>query len=54
MSEETKQALSGTQKFGIALGSGVVAGFAAAILSHVGLSFFPLDLYLIILTMAFL
>jgi len=34
MSEETKRNLSGTQKFGIAMGSGVTAGFAAAILSH--------------------
>ena len=35
MSEETKRSLSSTSKFGIALGSGVIAGFAAAILSHV-------------------
>jgi len=34
MSEKTKRNLSGSQKFGIALGSGVIAGFAAAILSH--------------------
>ncbi|KAJ7505224.1 mitochondrial carrier domain-containing protein [Mycena galericulata] len=34
MSEETKQNLSATSKFGISLGSGVTAGFAAAILSH--------------------
>jgi len=34
MSEETKRNLSGTSKFAIALGSGVTAGFAAAILSH--------------------
>jgi len=34
MSEETKRSLSSTSKFGIALGSGVIAGFAAAILSH--------------------
>jgi solute carrier family 25 (mitochondrial phosphate transporter), member 3 len=37
MSEETKRNLSKTQKYGIALGSGVTAGFAAAILSHVNL-----------------
>ncbi|KAJ8520716.1 hypothetical protein ONZ45_g2503 [Pleurotus djamor] len=34
MSEETKRSLTGTSKFTIALGSGVVAGFAAAILSQ--------------------
>ncbi|KAF7298997.1 Mitochondrial carrier [Mycena indigotica] len=34
MSEDTKRNLSGTSKFGIALGSGIVAGFAAAVLSH--------------------
>jgi solute carrier family 25 phosphate transporter 3 len=34
MSEETKRKLSRTQKFSIALGSGIIAGFAAAILSH--------------------
>jgi len=34
MSEETKRNLSGTSKFGIQLGSGIIAGFAAAILSH--------------------
>jgi len=34
MSEETRRNLSGTAKFGISLGSGVIAGFAAAILSH--------------------
>ncbi|KAJ7069761.1 mitochondrial carrier domain-containing protein [Mycena amicta] len=34
MSEDTKRDLSGTSKFGISLGSGIVAGFAAAILSH--------------------
>jgi len=34
MSEETKANLSGGSKFSIALGSGVIAGFAAAILSH--------------------
>jgi hypothetical protein len=39
MSEETKRNLSGTQKFSIALGSGIVAGFAAAVLSHVSLYF---------------
>lgn len=35
MSEETKRSLTGTSKFGIALGSGIIAGFAAAILSQV-------------------
>ncbi|KAI0643148.1 mitochondrial carrier [Trametes meyenii] len=34
MSEETKRSLSGPAKFGISLGSGIVAGFAAAILSQ--------------------
>ncbi|KAK0487374.1 mitochondrial carrier [Armillaria novae-zelandiae] len=34
MSEETKRSLSDTYKFGISLGSGITAGFAAAILSH--------------------
>jgi solute carrier family 25 phosphate transporter 3 len=34
MSEQTKRNLSGSQRFSIALGSGVIAGFAAAILSH--------------------
>ena len=35
MSEETKRSLSGTANFGISLGSGIIAGFAAAILSQV-------------------
>ncbi|KAK7048434.1 phosphate transport protein mir1 [Favolaschia claudopus] len=34
MSEDAKQNLSGTSKFAISLGSGITAGFAAAILSH--------------------
>lgn len=34
MSEETRRSLSPTTKFSISLGSGVIAGFAAAILSH--------------------
>ncbi|KAJ7675740.1 mitochondrial carrier domain-containing protein [Mycena polygramma] len=34
MSEETKRNLSKTANLGIALGSGITAGFAAAILSH--------------------
>ncbi|KAE9392814.1 mitochondrial carrier [Gymnopus androsaceus JB14] len=34
MSEETKKSLSDVSKFGISLGSGIIAGFAAAILSH--------------------
>jgi hypothetical protein len=35
MSPETKENLGAVQNLGITLGSGVVAGFAAAILSHV-------------------
>lgn len=35
MSEETKRNLSGTSQLSIALGSGVIAGFAAAVLSQV-------------------
>lgn len=35
MSEETKKNLSSTSQFGISLGSGIIAGFAAAILSQV-------------------
>ncbi|KAF7314372.1 hypothetical protein MKEN_00909900 [Mycena kentingensis (nom. inval.)] len=34
MSEETKRNLSGGSKFGISLGSGLIAGCAAAVLSH--------------------
>jgi solute carrier family 25 phosphate transporter 3 len=34
MSPETRASLSATSKFGIALGSGIIAGFAAAILSQ--------------------
>ncbi|KAI0071217.1 mitochondrial carrier [Panus rudis PR-1116 ss-1] len=34
MSEETRKTLSASSKFGISLGSGIIAGFAAAILSH--------------------
>ncbi|ODN83150.1 hypothetical protein L202_01348 [Cryptococcus amylolentus CBS 6039] len=34
MSPEDKEKLSATSKFGITLGSGIVAGFAAAVLSH--------------------
>ncbi|KAK0464457.1 mitochondrial carrier domain-containing protein [Desarmillaria tabescens] len=34
MSEEMKRSLSDTYKFGVSLGSGITAGFAAAILSH--------------------
>ncbi|KAI0315801.1 mitochondrial carrier [Amylostereum chailletii] len=34
MSEETKRDLSSTSQFGISLGSGIIAGFAAAILSQ--------------------
>jgi solute carrier family 25 (mitochondrial phosphate transporter), member 3 len=35
LSEETKRNLGPSDRFGIALGSGITAGFAAAILSHV-------------------
>ncbi|WVR07327.1 hypothetical protein IAU60_004368 [Kwoniella sp. DSM 27419] len=35
MTPETKANLSGTSQFGITLGSGIIAGFAAAVLSHV-------------------
>jgi solute carrier family 25 (mitochondrial phosphate transporter), member 3 len=35
MSEEAKRSLSGAAQFNIALGSGIIAGFAAAILSQV-------------------
>ncbi|KAJ8586281.1 mitochondrial carrier [Rhizopogon salebrosus TDB-379] len=34
MSEETRRSLSSTDKFALQLGSGIIAGFAAAILSH--------------------
>ncbi|OJA09606.1 hypothetical protein AZE42_01409 [Rhizopogon vesiculosus] len=34
MSEETRRSLSSTNKFALQLGSGIIAGFAAAILSH--------------------
>ncbi|KAK7056882.1 mitochondrial phosphate carrier protein [Paramarasmius palmivorus] len=34
MSEETRKSLSQTSKLSISLGSGIIAGFAAAILSH--------------------
>ena len=44
MSEQTRQNLSGTSKFTIALGSGIIAGFAAAILSQVRRPT-PLSLY---------
>jgi solute carrier family 25 phosphate transporter 3 len=37
MSEETKRKLSTTGKYSIDLGSGIIAGFAAAILSHVSI-----------------
>jgi hypothetical protein len=37
MSEETRRTLSSTSKFTIQLGSGIIAGFAAAILSHVSI-----------------
>lgn len=35
MSEETKRNLSAASTFSISLGSGIIAGFAAAVLSHV-------------------
>jgi solute carrier family 25 phosphate transporter 3 len=34
MSEETRRNLSGASQFSIQLGSGIIAGFAAAVLSH--------------------
>lgn len=37
MSEETRRTLSNTNKFAIQFGSGVIAGFAAAILSQVSI-----------------
>jgi solute carrier family 25 phosphate transporter 3 len=37
MSEETRRSLSSTDKFALQLGSGIIAGFAAAILSHVSI-----------------
>jgi solute carrier family 25 phosphate transporter 3 len=51
MSEETKRNLSITQKYTIALGSGVIAGFAAAILSHV--RFYPASLTLKLINFEF-
>lgn len=36
MTDEQKLNLSNTKKLSISLGSGITAGFAAAILSHVG------------------
>lgn len=35
MTPETKKSLSSSAQFGITLGSGIIAGFAAAVLSHV-------------------
>lgn len=35
MTPETRASLTPSEKFGITLGSGIIAGFAAAILSHV-------------------
>lgn len=35
MSKETRDNLGASQKFGVALSSGLVAGVAAAVLSHV-------------------
>jgi solute carrier family 25 phosphate transporter 3 len=43
MSPETKANLGPVQNLGITLGSGIVAGFAAAILSHVNFHFFNLS-----------
>lgn len=37
MTPETRKSLSSTAQFGITLGSGIIAGFAAAVLSHVSL-----------------
>jgi hypothetical protein len=44
MSEETKRNLSASKKFSISLSSGIIAGFAAAILSQVRLKRFLLYL----------
>lgn len=38
MSEETRRNLSGATKFSIQLGSGIIAGFAAAVFSQVSLT----------------
>jgi solute carrier family 25 (mitochondrial phosphate transporter), member 3 len=38
MTDEQKANLRGMKKFGIDLGSGIIAGFAAAVLSHVRVS----------------
>jgi solute carrier family 25 phosphate transporter 3 len=43
MSPETKANLGPVQNLSITLGSGIVAGFAAAILSHVNFTFFTLS-----------
>ena len=37
MTPEQKENLSSTANLGVTLGSGIIAGFAAAILSHVSL-----------------
>ena len=39
MTTEQKESLSSTAQFGITLSSGIVAGFAAAVLSHVSTSY---------------
>lgn len=39
MTEEKKKSLSGPSKFSISLGSGIIAGFAAAVLSQVSVVF---------------
>lgn len=38
ISEERRKSLTATSRFGVDLGSGIFAGFAAAILSQVGSS----------------
>ena len=53
MSPETKANLGPVQNLGITLGSGVVAGFAAAVLSHVNFDFFlPLFSFVILILLA--
>jgi solute carrier family 25 phosphate transporter 3 len=52
MTPETKANLGPVQNLGITLGSGVVAGFAAAILSHVNFVFLPFFSYIMLIKTA--